>query len=143
MYGKLNYIIYFAGVYLALRNHFIANNSQINIRSIGQYSDNPNSALQCITDRKPCCYNPRSRYGEWYLPTGTLVPRRGYRPDSEMEFYRNRGDNGQVFLNRITNDTDNIITGQFCCEVPDTTGVNHTLCVLIGNLHVINNHLCL
>ena len=71
------------------------------------------------------------------VPTGTLVPRRGYRPDSKMEFYRNRGDNGQVFLNRITNDIDNITTGRFCCEVPDTTGVNHTLCVLIGNLHVI------
>ena len=82
-------------------------------------------------------------HGEWYLPNGTLVPRRGHRPDSDMEFYRNRGDNGQVFLNRITNDIDNITTGQFCCEVPDTTGVNHTLCVLIGNLHVINNHLCL
>ena len=141
MHGKLNYIIYFAGVYLALRKHFIANNTQINIRSIGQYSDNPNSALQCITDRKPCCFNPK--YGEWYLPNGTLVPSRGNRSDSEMVFYRSRGDNGQVFLNRITNDIDNITTGQFCCEVPDTTGVNHTLCVLIGNPHAINNHLCL
>ena len=57
---------------------------------------------------------------------------RGNTPESEVEFYRSRGNNGQVFLNRITN--DNFTTGRFCCEVPDTTGVDQTLCVLVGRL---------
>ena len=127
--------IHFIGVYLALRNQFIANNTQINIRSIGQYSDNPNGALQCITDRKPCCYNPNHRYGEWYLPNGMLVHIRGIKPESDVEFYRNRGDNGRVYLNCPTNNdiTAMTPTGRFCCEVPDATDTNQTLCVIIGN----------
>ena len=126
------------GVYLALRNQFIANNTQINIRSIGQYSDKPNGALQCITDKKPCCYDLSSRHGEWHLPNGTLVPVRGNRSESDLEFYRNRGDNGQVYFNQPTDNNITALTptGRFCCEVPDATGVTRTLCVLIGKLNV-------
>ena len=61
------------GVYLALRGAYIANNSNINIRNIGQSSDSPNGALQCITDRVICCLSQNPRLGEWYLPNGELV----------------------------------------------------------------------
>ena len=117
------------GVYLALRGAFIANNSQVNIRSIGQSSDSPNGALQCITDRIPCCFGQGHKLGEWYLPNGELAQ----GTTSTMAFYRSRGDNGDMSLNR----PDDVIspTGLFCCELPDATGTNQTLCVNIGTLH--------
>ena len=64
-----------------------------------------------------------------------LVRGRGYS-ESDMEFYRNRGDNGRVYLNRPTNNNIMSPTGQFCCEVSDVTGVNQTLCVVIGKLNI-------
>ena len=121
-----------SGVYLALRGVHITNNSNINIRNIGQTSDNPNGALQCITDHLSCCnqMNPQRR-GEWYLPNGALVQ----GTTSTTAFYRNRGDNGEVFLSRPSGVESP--TGLFCCEVPDATNTNQTLCVNIGMLCVI------
>ena len=126
---QLNAILFyfFIGVYLALRNHFIANNSQVNIRSIGLSSNIPNTALQCITDKNPCCLeNPR--LGKWYLPNGTLV----HEGTSTTVFHRNRGDNGEVYLNRPSDVRSP--TGQFCCQVADATNMNQTLCVVIGKI---------
>ena len=118
-----------SGVYLALRGLHIANNSNINIRNIGQSPDSPNGALQCITDRMPCCFSLGHRFGEWYLPSRTLV--QGVM--STEVFYRNRGDNGEVSLNRPTDVMSPF--GQFCCEIPDATNTVQTLCVNIGMLH--------
>ena len=120
-----------SGVYLALRGVHIANNSNINIRNIGQTSDNPNGALQCITDKTRCCLSQNPRHGEWYLPNGDLVQ----GSTSSAAFYRTRGDNGEVTLNRPS-DVESP-TGPFCCEVPDFTNTNQTLCVNIGKLHII------
>ena len=118
------------GVYLALRGVHIANNSNINIRNIGQSSDNPDGALQCITDKMPCCFSQNPRLGEWYLPkfNGGLVRGRAIT----TAFYRSRGDNGEVSLNRPSDVLFPI--GQFCCKVPDVTDTNQTLCVNIGKL---------
>ena len=114
-----------SGVYLALRSSHINNNSNINIRNIGQTSNNPNDALQCVTDNLRCCrQNPR--LGEWYLPSGALVQGTA----SITAFYRSRGDNGEVSLNRPSSVESP--TGLFCCEVPDATNINQTLCVNIG-----------
>ena len=55
-----------------------------------------------------------------------------------MGFYRNRGDNGKVYLNRPTSTLSP--TGQFCCEVPDVTDTNQILCVFIGQLIIIDFH---
>ena len=117
-----------SGVYLALRGVHIINNSNINIRNIGQTSDNPNGALQCITDRILCCLSQNRRLGEWYQPNGELVTGRS----STTAFYRNRGDGGNVSLNRPSGVESP--TGLFCCEVPDATDTNQTLCVNIGEL---------
>ena len=123
-------MIIFSGVYLALRGVHITNNSNIIARNIGQTSDNPNGALQCITDKLRCCsQNPR--LGEWYLPNRELVQGSA----STVAFYRNRGNNGEVFLNRPSGVGSP--TGLFCCEVPDAISTNQTLCVIVGK-HLIN-----
>ena len=114
-----------SGVYFALRGVHITNNSNINIRNIGQSSDNPNDALQCITDNLRCCSGD-PRCGEWYQPNGALVQ----GTTSTTAFYRSRGDNGNVSLNRPS-DVESP-TGLFCCEVPDAASNNQTLCVNIG-----------
>ena len=72
--------------------------------------------------------NPR--FGEWYQPNGELV--RG--TTSTTTFYRTRGDNGEVFLNRASGIESP--TGLFCCEVPDATDTNQTLCVNIGEFNL-------
>ena len=120
------------GVYLEQRSVHIANNSNINTRDIGQTSDNPNGVLQCITDRIICCLSQNPRLGEWYLPNVALV----YGSTSSTAYYRNRGDNGEVSLNRPSGVESP--TGLFCCEVPDATGINQPLCMNIGELHILS-----
>ena len=109
----------------------ITNNSNIIARNIGQTFDNPNGALQCITDNIRCCLSQNPRLGEWYLPNRELVQ----GSNSNKVFYRTRGDNGEVSLNRPSGVESP--TGLFCCEVPDATSTNQTLCVNIGK-HLIN-----
>ena len=109
--GAYLHCINSSGVYLALRGVFIANNSQVNIRIIGQSSDSPIGALQCITDRIPCCATPPNRRGEWYLPNGALVQGTA----STTVFYRNRGDNGEVSLNRHSDVIHTESLSDVCC----------------------------
>jgi hypothetical protein len=96
------------------------NNSFIHITKI--------QGLKCVTDRMPCCATPPNRFGEWYFPDKTRVPIQGHG----STFYRNRGDDGSVNLNRQHN---NILEpfGQFCCQLPDATNAAQQLCVTIGN----------
>ena len=49
-----------------------------------------------------------------------------------MTFHRNRDNNGNVNLFRVSH-TVMSPTGRFCCEVEDATGTNQTLCVNICN----------
>ena len=49
---------------------------------------------------------------------------------STIAFYRSRGANGEVSLNQPSGVESP--TGRFCCEVPDATNTNQTLCVNIG-----------
>ena len=111
-----------AGVYLALRNQAITNNSNINIRNIGL---SPDDALECVTDKNPCC-SQVPRHGEWYQPNSELVQ----GSQSDVAFYRDRGTNGEVSLNRPSGVESP--TGLFCCEVPDAMDKIQTLCVNIG-----------
>ena len=116
----------FSGAYLSLRDHFIANSSRINIRSIGRSSDHPNYALLCITDYPNY---PGCRYGEWYFPNGDKIH---YNYIYSASFYRRGRDqhNRAISLNRPPNVMTP--TGQFCCKVPDATYTVQTLCVIIG-----------
>ena len=53
---------------------------------------------------------------------------------STTAFYRIRGANGEVSLNRPSGIESPTACGRFCCEVPDATNINQTLCVNIGML---------
>lgn len=85
------------------------NNTVLRIEDIGENDD----AVICRTDLRPCCASLSNRHGEWYYPDGRLVPNYGAGED----FYRNRGDDGTVRLNRRNNAQQP--AGVFRCEVPD------------------------
>ena len=66
--------------------------------------------------------------GEWHYPNGNRVSGQGGTSD----FFRTRGLNdGTVNLFRRNS---GILSpfGSYCCEIPDTTGVNQTLCANLG-----------
>ena len=79
----------------------------------------------------PCCGTPPNRFGDWFFPDGGRVTSIGTGANMATTFYRSRGDDGTVNLNRVNNDVM-MPTGKFCCKVPDATGADHTLCVSIG-----------
>ena len=109
------------GVYLLRGETVYSNNSLIFIEET--------TKLQCITDRMPCCATPPNRVGQWQFPNQTNVGISG----TTTSFYRDRGDDGTVNLNR--DDDGIIITGLFCCMVPDADDIiNQTLCISIGKL---------
>ena len=78
-----------------------------------------------------CC--AVARIGEWTFPNGTRVPVLGTveAGNRATAFYRNRGDDGTVNLNRVSDDVM-MPTGLFCCIVPDATEVDQTICANIG-----------
>ena len=97
------------------------NNSVLIINDVGDM----NNAIQCITDKKPCCVDGT---GLWLSPSGEKVSSEAVSTNS---FYLSRGsNNGVVVLNRINSATSP--TGQFCCVVPDATDVNQTHCINIS-----------
>ena len=79
------------------------------------------AALICRTDLRPCCQSYSFRAGEWYYPNGTALPIQGKGRD----FYRNRGDDGTVRLNRRNNAIYPI--GIYRCEIPDQKGITQSL----------------
>ena len=122
-----------ARVYLSLKGVVYPNNSVILITEIGETGTSqnppphPNNGLQCITDKMPCCVD-ESKAGEWYFPdSGGMVPIRS----SAATFYRNRGGDGTVNLNRLNNNIT-MPTGRFCCEVADATDSIVTVCAITG-----------
>ena len=121
------------GVYLSLGGRFYRNNSVIPITDvIGDDNLAPSyHALQCVTDKKPCCFSPPNRHGEWYFPDGKQIPNYSNAKKSNLPFFRNRGDSGTVHLNRFRNSVMSP-TGKFCCEVPNAAGVNQTLCAILS-----------
>ena len=131
----IDLLMYTSGIYLWLSGQFIANESSVPMNNIGIFdrNTNANAALQCITDRNPSCASQNPRLGEWYLPSGEIVR----ESTSTTEFYRNRGDNGGVFLNRPSDTMSP--AGRFCCEVADATSRNKTVCVNIGEHKVVNS----
>ena len=121
-----------SGVYLSLYGVVYANNSIIPITEIGSmtwsyYYTTSNNGLQCITDRMPCCFY-EGRAGEWFFPDGRRVPFGA----GATTFFRNRGDDGTVNLNRL-NTSIMSPTGLFCCEVPDASGATQKICANIGD----------
>ena len=127
-HGQCSNICTYTGVYVRQNGIFLANNSAISISDIGSADNN---RVQCVTDRMPCCRSQANipAVGEWFFPGDVGgVP---ILDGGATTFYRNRGDDGTVNLLRVSNDVM-MPTGQFCCVVPDATGVNQWACVTIG-----------
>ena len=91
-------------------------------------SDHP---LYTLYLRRPCCAALVGRAGEWFFPNKDKVP---IFIDGTT-FYRNRGDDGTVNLNRVSSDVL-MPTGRFCCVVPDATSTQVTICANIGTVNV-------
>ena len=115
----------YPGVYLLHNGVVIEPNSNIFITDIGTI---PPHHLVCLTDRNPCCRHPHT--GNWMFPNATVVGPIGSYP-RPAHFYRNRSLNGEINLYRVSSDIISP-TGRFCCQVPDVTNINHTLCVNVG-----------
>ena len=80
-------------------------------------------AVICHTDKRPCCGTLPNRFGKWYYPNGSIVPVEG----AKNNFYRDRGDEGVVRLNR--RNYSMYPTGRYHCEIPDANNTNHILYV--------------
>ena len=87
-----------------------------------------------------------SRAGEWFFPdNGGVVPVIGAGGSMGTTFYRTRGDDGTVNLNRVNNDVM-MPTGRFCCVVPDAILPEVTMCANIGAhsaIQVVLNSSCI
>ena len=83
------------------------------------------AALQCTTDRVGCCTGV-GKSGEFYFPDGTMV----LRSDNILTrtYYRNRFSGG-IRLNRRSN---GVITGQFRCAIPNSSGIMANLFINVG-----------
>ena len=99
---------------LSLGTTPLTDNSVVVITDIGDGTDGT-PPLICTTPFRPCCNTPPNRYGEWYYPSGDSVPNSA----TGQDFYRGRGDDGTVRLNRRNNALSPL--GTFSCELPLTS----------------------
>lgn len=141
-------------MYLRLKNRTNFTGGIVPIHVIGVTTNNfshprlaanehENNGLQCITDKPNCCrVGNNIRIGEWVFPDGTPVPILGRGNNRATLFFRNRGHNDStVNLNRVSSDVISP-TGNFCCQVPDSTDRNQTVCVNISkflSMHALYN----
>ena len=103
-------------VYFELKGDIYLNNSVISLHEVGEGEN----ALICKTDKQDCCGTPPNRFGEFYYPSGSVVPIRN-RLD---KFYRQRGDS-EIYLNRRADSTSP--TGTYRCVIPNAAGILQTL----------------
>ena len=92
----------------------LTNNSFVVITDIGDFR-NGTSPLICTTTFRPCCSALPNRYGKWFYPDGTLVPNSA----AGQDFYRGRGDDGTIRLNRRNSALSPL--GTYYCELPLTS----------------------
>ena len=89
-------------------------------------------ALVCVTDNSTCCRvadgSPGNGAGRWLFPGGDEVPGIG-SSTPHMGIYRNRGT-GFVRLNRQADSP--LTVGEYCCEIPSSSGDTLKLCVNVG-----------
>ena len=103
-------------VYFTLRGHVYFNNSAVSLQEVGEGE----RALVCKTNKEDCCGTPPNRFGEFYYPSGDMVPIR----NRQDRFYRHRGD-GEIYLNRRVNTVTPV--GSYSCVIPDANGTIHIL----------------
>ena len=96
-----------------------ANGSMIQASEIG----NSEECLRCITDKTDCCGRP-NRAGQYVYPDGSQVRTQG----AGDPLYRGRGVQ-HICLHR--RGTDSIPLGTYCCNIPDSNGVNQKIYITI------------
>lgn len=124
-YRKFQFIIYWqsdsdlinAGVRISANGQVLANNSYI----IDTKTE-ATSVLVCHTDKPDCCLT--SNEGDRYL----IESDSSITTTFSKELNVTRSDQGTISFTRIT-DSIPIIIGTLCCNIPDASGVNQTLCV--------------
>ena len=85
----------------------------------------------------PCCRNPQFSAGEWRFPNRSNIPTR----ENAAVFYRDREDDGSVSLNILSSENAlPLLTGLFCCVVPDATDTIQTVCADISKFADFNMH---
>ena len=92
------------------------------ITAIGDSRTDPDSSLVCVTSNVNiyCCReSDGGNVGEWYFPSGIMVPRRNSAPSSD---FTRSGFTHQVRLNRRNNAMSP--TGIYECRVPDPVATN-------------------
>ena len=124
-----------AGVYLSLGGTKIANNSFVDIDSIGS---NDTSALLCHTNKLDCCNYMslnETEQGNWYFDNGTAHEEITATNTSNMLFVSNRGQGViRLLLNHLVDNNTETMIGHFYCLISDANGTDHTIHVNICEL---------
>ena len=106
------------------------------ITDIGEALDfpsniDPGSSLVCITTNfnTNCCRNSDGgNVGEWFFPSGTIVPRNRTNPKGD---FTRTGFTHQARLNRRNNAMTPL--GTYTCVVPDmNNSMNHTATITLA-----------
>ncbi len=142
---------------LRLRGQELTSGSQVCLSNIGEQLSRANAsdgipdtvegtALVCVTNNRNCCRpvdNPNGGgVGEWIVNGFRVF---GMNENPSARIYRNRGT-GLVRINYRPGvegaDLDVGVTGQYCCMIPDMSGVMQTLCVdIISEPYLLNRSL--
>ena len=121
------------GVWLSLDGQVHSNNSAIELRKLYEIENHDDShTLMCATSKRPCCFSPPHRFGEWYYPNGSAVSIDGMG----NSFYRDRGNDGTVRLHRRGIASLSAAMGQYCCEIPNANDITQRLCVHFSKLAI-------
>ncbi len=113
----------------------ISNNTELSLATIGS-----GSALSCHTDLTTCCRDQDNTNGEalgvWIGPNGNSVSE-----TSDEGFYVTR-EMGSVSMNLVEGSSD--AAGSYCCQVPRSSGVTSTHCIIVTgegwcNIHCITD----
>ena len=107
-----------AGVYISTNGQVLANNSYI----IDTKPEVSSAALVCHTDKPDCCLT--SNEGEWY----SIESDGSITVIFSKELNVTRSDQGTISISHIT-DSIPTITGTLCCNIPNASGENQTLCI--------------
>ena len=123
------YFLYLLAVALELGDSNPKNNTVVVISNIGDEASGGNPLI-CTTRLTTCCGSVNQRFGDWYYPNETMVP----RDDFDYSFYRSRRDSvtssnvlGGALLHRRFDAIGP--TGIFHCVIPGIDEINQMLYV--------------
>ena len=129
----LSLICIVPSVYLSLGStDYVVNNSQIDIKSIGESHD---QVLVCHTNSTACCRGQDdpstvTGSGEWLFPNGAAVIPIQHVTELDTDlFYRSRH---QQLIRLHRRGDVSMPTGSYCCLIPVATRGEMTFCLDLG-----------